>query len=160
MAIEQQNNEQTPQATGASVPTTVASSAQYPVPSSGRRQAFDDVMTPLTPQDLASAGTQKLVLYMLQQSQNQVIELSGYSERFHESDKRAAVLQEKLDAQSKFSKSVEIAVITGTTLGGALIGVATYFWAKTPPDNTSGWLALVIGALLVIGAAIVKVSSK
>jgi hypothetical protein len=117
------NNEQTPKASVSST-TTAGAPATNLVPSSGRRQAFDDVMTPLTPDDLASPGTQKLVLYMLQQKQAEVVELNGYSERFHDSDKRAAVLQEKLDAQKKFSKSVEIAVITGTTVGGALIGVA------------------------------------
>src|ERR1035437_8603479 len=123
MANDKLNNEQTPQASVSSTPPTGAPTTNL-VPSSGRRQAFDDVMTPLTPEDLASPGTQKLVLYMLQQKQAEVIDLTGYSERFHDSDKRAAILQEKLDAHTKFSKSVEIAVITGTTVGGALIGVA------------------------------------
>src|SRR5207244_1208023 len=52
--------------------------AQAHTPASGRRQAFDDVLRPLTPEDLASPGTQKIILYMLQQTQAENEALSGY----------------------------------------------------------------------------------
>jgi len=66
---------------------------------SGRRQAFDDVLRPLTPEDLASPGTQKIILYMLQQTQSENELLTGYVERFHDADKRAAILQQQNDAE-------------------------------------------------------------
>jgi len=73
---------------------------------------------------------------MLQQARSDADQLEGYVERFHDADKRAAIVQEKLDAQTKISKAVEIAVIVGTTLGGALMAMATYFCGKPQPDMT------------------------
>src|ERR1041385_8104936 len=44
---------------------------------SGRRQAFADVIRPLTTEDLASPGVQKMILYMLEQSEAKNEELEG-----------------------------------------------------------------------------------
>ncbi len=81
-------------------------------------------------------------------------------ERFHEADKRAAILQEQLDTQTRLSRATDIAVIIGTTLGGAMIGLATYFWGKTTPDVYAGVFACAIGVLLIIGAVAVKIARR
>ena len=134
--------------------------AQPQTPAFGRRQAFDDVLRPLTTEDLASPGTQKIILYMLQQTQAENDALGGYVERFHEADKRAAVLQQQLDHERVISRATDIAVTAGTTIGGAVLGVAFYFFGKTQPDNFSGAIALVLGFLLVAGALAIKAAKR
>jgi hypothetical protein len=121
-------------------------------PVSSRRQAFDDVLRPLTPEDLASPGTQKIILYMLQQTQADNDELDGYVERFHDADKRAALLQQERDSERNKSKVIDIIIISGTTIGGALFGAGLYFIGKTPQDVTSAIVAFVFGILIVGGA--------
>jgi len=146
--------QQTPEINAAEPPPTASGSSQAPI--SGKRQAFDDVLVPLTPKDLADPGTQKLILHMLQQARTDADQAEGYILRFYDADKRAAILQEKLDSSNKISKTTEIAVMTGTTLGGALIGMASYFWAKSQPDLGAGVFVLVIGVFLLGGAIAVK----
>ena len=97
---------------------------------------------------------------MLQQARSDADQAEGYVERFHDADKRAAVLDEKLTASSKMSKAVEIAVIVGTTLGGVLMGFAGYFWSKIPPDTGAGWLVLFCGLGLLVGAIAVKAAKR
>ena len=143
---------------GSASPEVQQQTDQAPV--TGRRQAFDDVLKPLTPEDLASPGTQKLVLYMLQQAQNSADQFAGYVERYHEADKRAAILSEKLESRIRIDKAVEIAVIAGTAFGGALIGLGTYFWGKAIPDVLAGWMALLLGIGLIIGSVVVKIAKR
>jgi hypothetical protein len=131
-----------------------------PTPVSGSRQAFDDVLRPLTEEDLKSPGTQKLILYMLQQANSKNDSLDGYVERFHEADKRAAVLQEQFNAERKVSKVIEIIVLCGTTIGGLLFGTGIYFIGKTPPDYTSAIVAFVLGLLLIAGSITAKVAQR
>lgn len=97
---------------------------------------------------------------MLQQAQAENEQLEGYVERFHEADKRATLLQQRCDSERKISKVIEIIVIAGTTLGGAVFGMAFYFWAKTPPDNISAIVALVISVALIAGAVAAKVAQR
>jgi len=139
---------------------SVVSSMPASTPTSGKKQAFDDVLKPLTSEELASPGTQKLVLYMLEQAQGECDRLDGYVERFHEADKRASIIQEKFDAQVRISKATEIDVITGTTLGGAMMGFASYFWSKQQPDAGAGWFVLICGLGLLIGSIFIKVAKK
>lgn len=129
-------------------------------PVTGRRQAFDDVLKPLTPEELASPGTQKLVLYMLQQAQTSADQFEGYVERYHEADKRAAVLAEQLESRARIDKSVEIAVIAGTAFGGALMGLGTYFWGKSTPDTLAGWMTFLLGLGFIIGSVCVKIAKR
>ena len=97
---------------------------------------------------------------MLQRSQGDCDEVEADLERFHEADKRASILQEKLDSAKKISNATEIAVIVGTTMGGALVGLGTYFWGKKEPDIYSGWIAILVGVVLIIGAVAVKIAKK
>ena len=129
-------------------------------PVSGRRQAFDDVLRPLTPDDLASPGTIQLILYMLKQTQADNDELEGYVERFHEADKQAAILQQQYNAERKTSKVIDIIVISGTTIGGSVLGVGLYFLGKTPQDITSAIVAFVIGIVIIGGATTAKVAQR
>lgn len=73
--------------------------------------------------------------------------LEPYVAQFHEADKRAAVLAEKL----KTNNAVEIFFGVGVGLGGAVIGLAPFFWEM---KTLYGVLTGVIGLGLTIGATV------
>ncbi len=70
-------------------------------------------------------------------------------ERFHEADKRAAVLEERGRTQT----TIEILFGVGVGLGGAIMGVAPAFWNNQP----AGWLALVLGVFLIAGSTVARI---
>jgi VIT1/CCC1 family predicted Fe2+/Mn2+ transporter len=116
------------------------------VPASGRRQAFRDVRRELTDADLASVGVQKMVLDELEQAEAECEQLRAYIERYHEADKRAAILEEKL----RPLRAVEIFFGIGVGLGGAIIGLTPFFW----DSRLQGLLCLLIGILMIFGSTI------
>jgi hypothetical protein len=157
---EQQSGPPPAPSTASQPPATpVTLTEQTPV--SGRRQAFEDVLRPLTPDDLASPGTQKIILYMLQQAQSENEQLEGYVERFHEADKRAAVLEQQYDAERKTSKVIDTLTMSGTAIGGSLFAVALYFFRKAPqPEIPSGLVFLVLSLVVFGGAIIAKLAKR
>ena len=126
--------------------------AGEPTPPSGRRQALRDLRRELTNEDLASPGVQKMLLDELARADGDCELLNGYVTRFHDADKRAAVLEEKLRAQT----ALEIAFGVGVGLGGAIMGLAPSLWDKDP----FGYLALIVGSLLIIGASVARVYKR
>jgi hypothetical protein len=120
--------------------------------STGKRQAFRDIRRQLQDADLSSPGVQKLLLDELDQSESECELLQAYVERFHEADKRAAVLEEKLKASTAF----DILFSVGIGLGCAIMGLSPLFWS----DGARGPMALVVGFLLVSGATAARVYKK
>lgn len=119
-----------------------------PTPASGRRQALRDLRRELTDEDLASPGVQKMLLDDLERADSECELLTAYVTRFHDTDKRAAVLDEKLRTQT----ALEIAFGVGVGLGCAIMGMAPSFWATQP----LGALTLVVGFLLTVGATVAR----
>src|SRR5438132_7378485 len=62
----------------------------------GRRLAFENIKRQLSEADLSNVGTQKLILEMLITAEADRDECREYIPKFHEADKRAAILEEKL----------------------------------------------------------------
>jgi hypothetical protein len=120
-----------------------------PTPSTGRRQALRDLRRELSNEDLASPGVQKMLLDELGRADDDCDVLRGYVTRFHDADKRAAVLEEKLRTQT----ALEVACGVGIGLGGAIMGLAPSFWNSQP----LGYLTLLVGFLFIVGAAIARV---
>jgi hypothetical protein len=128
--------------------TTTETTALTATETTGRRQVFRDIRRQLEEGDLANKGVQKLLLNELETSEGDCEALRAYVERFHEADKRAAVLEERL----RTNKGMEIMFAVGLVVGGALIG-----WTPTLWDGSSkGAIALVIGFVLVTGSAVAK----
>ncbi|MEK6408820.1 MAG: hypothetical protein AABN34_18005 [Acidobacteriota bacterium] len=115
----------------------------------GRRQALRDIRRELTDEELSSPGVQKLLLDDLERAESESEVLRSYVDRFHESDKRAAILEVQLRGSNAF----EILFGTGIGLGGAIMGLAPLFWS----DQPKGALALALGMLLAIGSIIGRV---
>jgi hypothetical protein len=78
--------------------------------------------------------------------------LGSYVERFHDADKRAAILEERERTQT----AIEVLFGVGVGLGGGIMGVAPAFWSNQP----AGWLALVLGFLLVVGASVARIIKR
>jgi hypothetical protein len=120
------------------------------VASTGKSQAFQDIKRSLTEADLANPGTQKLILEMLSNAQESAAEYKAYLDRYHEVDKRAAILNEKL--RSNIVNEVMFTV--GIGVGCAIIGLATYFWDAA---NARGPLCLIVGGILAGGFALARI---
>jgi hypothetical protein len=119
---------------------------------SGRRQVFSEIRRQLAEEDLASKGVQKLLLSELETSEGECEALRAYIERFHDADKRAAVLEER----SKTSTATEIMFAVGLVVGGGLIGWAPALWDQ----SSKGPIALALGIVLIAGSAIAKALKK
>lgn len=134
------------QAAGGANPPPAA--AGEGTPPTGKRQALRDLRRELTPEELASTGVQKMLLEELARADEECDERREYERLFHLADKRAAVLQEG----TKTSKSLDAAFGVMVGLGGAIIGLAPFFWDKPP----AGPICLTVGILLVIGGVAVQ----
>jgi hypothetical protein len=115
----------------------------------GKRQAFRDIRRQLQEQELGNPGVQKLLLEELETADTRCEILEAYVDRFHQADKRAGVLEEKLRSQTAF----EILFGAGVGLGCAIVGLAPLFWDAT----SKGPIALAVGILLVIGATVARI---
>lgn len=133
----------------ATAPTPPPStSAEVSVAPSGKRQALRNITRQLKDDDLASPGVQRLILDELERAETQCEMLQTYVERFHEADKRAAVLE----VAARGEKAIEILFGVGVGLGGTIIGFAPSLWQS----GNIGPIALIIGAVLVIGAVVAR----
>lgn len=123
------------------------------IPPNSRRQALRNVRRQLTDEELAQSGTQKMLLEMLEESENGKENLQSYVTSFYEADKKAAILGEKLNAD----RGIEVFFGVGVGLGGAILGLAPFFWTK---DSIFGVICFGIGLCLIIGACIGRAVKK
>ena len=121
----------------------------------GRRPAFQDLKRELSDKDLASPGTQKLLLEMLVSAETERDEYKTYVTKFYETDKQNGVLSEKI----KTNKINEIMFGVGVGLGGAIIGLAPLLWSTDPSDH-KGPITLATGVVLTLGATLGRVIYK
>jgi hypothetical protein len=145
---ETPRDESTPQKAEEPAALVVEETRVTAVATTGKRQAFRDIRRQLQEQELANPGVQKLLLEELETADAKCEILEGYVDRFHEADKRAAILEEKLRPQT----ALEICFGFGVGLGCAIMGLAPLFWDTT----IRGPIVLVVGFLLVAGAAIAR----
>ena len=116
------------------------------------RQAFKTVTRELSEEDLANPAVQKLLLDDLDRLETENEEHKRYREKFHDADKRVAVLEEK----GKTAVAIEILSGACLTIGAAALGYAKVLWSSQP----SGWMALVFGFVLLISGIVAKVVKR
>ena len=96
MADLKQNPKQAEQQQPPAEPAAAVNAA----PAIGKRTAFLEIKRQLAPEDLSNPGTQKLILDLLITTEAErddlKIHLEQYVPRYHECDKRAGILEEKL----------------------------------------------------------------
>lgn len=133
---------ETPERAGAGVIKTADSPNIVPAsPYSGiRREISED--------DLQSPAVQRILLGEVDKLESRVGELESVVARFHISDKRAAVLEEKL----KNSNAGEILYSFCLTVGSVIIGFSSILWT-----HGYGPIAIFIGGALLVGGIVSKV---
>lgn len=110
------------------------------------RQSLARVRRELSEEELSSPAVQRLLVEEIERLERQAVELTEYRERFHLADKRASILEER----AKRSLSGEIIFGVCLCVGAAVLGYAPTLWSSQP----SGWMAVALGAFLVIGGII------
>lgn len=119
-----------------------------PTKGKGRRRAFASSHRELSDKELLSPAVQKLLLDEIDRLEGDNAELGGYRSRFHDADKKAAVLQQK----QAISIAHEIISLSCITVGGAALGYAPSVWTSQP----TGGIALAFGVVLVFGGIVAK----
>ncbi len=122
------------------------------LPASKGKRAFQNITRELSDKDLTNPAVGKLLLNELDRLESENAELSNYREQFQEADKKVAVLQEK----NKTHLATEIISAVCFTIGAVLIGYAPVLWKSQP----SGWIALALGSILIIGGIVAKVVKR
>jgi hypothetical protein len=79
-------------------------------------------------------------------------ELADFRDRYYQTEKRVAVLEEK----AKVSLSGEVIFGICLTIGAASLGYAPSVWEHQP----SGWLSIAFGAILIVGGIVSKVVKR
>lgn len=126
-------------------------------PPRSRRPSFGGIRRQLADADFddpaVSKAVSKLLLDMLEEAETNRDEYKSYVEAFHQADKRAAILGEKLLKD----KSLDVFFGVGVGLGGAIVGLSPFFWVK---EGLYGGICLVVGLALIIGSYIGRVVRK
>lgn len=110
-------------------------------PTQKARKALSHLKRELSDDDLAQQGVQKLLIDKLDEVEEENVELRGYRERFHDTDKRLAVLTEK----QRVRVSTEIISGASLAIGAAALGFAPAVW-----DKPEGLIVAIFGAVLII----------
>jgi len=101
--------------------------------------------------DLESPAVQRILLGEVDKLQSKVDDLQNFKSNYHESDKKCAILEEKV----KSMNSGEILYSICLTMGSILIGLSTAIWS-----TGHGWISIVLGGLLIISGIASKVVKK
>jgi hypothetical protein len=98
-----------------------ARTTQPTAPVFGRRPSFRDIRLQMSPEELQQSGVQRLLIENLERADIECDRLQGFVGKYHEADKKAAVLEEKL----KSNIAIEVLTGGGYALGGVIVSYAT-----------------------------------
>lgn len=128
-------------------------------PASGRRQAYLEIRRQLTEEDLKSQAVAKLILDELAESESECESLRGYVERYHEADKRAGVLEERLVGRDQVTRErargragIDIIFGAGVGVASLLIGIVPNLWTSQPYAG----ILLALSIVLLLGSIVAK----
>ena len=109
------------------------------VPGKGKgRQALSKVRRELSEEESSSPAVQRMLLDDLERLETEASELREFKDRFHATDKDAAVLRQRLRASGARDGSLAV--------GAALIGLAPSLWPHPP----IGWIVVGLGVVLIV----------
>lgn len=114
----------------------------------GKRKAFSSVRRELNEKESSSTAALKLALDDIDRLEEEKSELAGYRSRFHEADKKCAILDQKLS----FNTAQEILSGACLAVGSAAVGYAPAAWLHQP----SGYIFLALGIILIVGGIAAK----
>ncbi|MBU0914151.1 MAG: hypothetical protein KKF22_16585 [Gammaproteobacteria bacterium] len=102
----------------------------------------------ISEEDLQSPAVQRILLGEVDKLERKVGYLEMFIDRYHISDKKAAILEEKL----KSVRADEVLYGLCLTIGSAIIGLSSMVWSIG-----YGGIVIVIGSVLLLGGLISKV---
>lgn len=112
------------------------------------RKSFAKLRRELSDDELASPAVQRMLIDEIERLDSERIDLSSYRTKYHDSDKRAAVLDEKF----KGKIAIEIIHVACITVGAAALGYAPSIWQSQP----TAWIVAIFGLVLVLAGIIAK----
>ncbi|MCP5235611.1 MAG: hypothetical protein H6945_07720 [Zoogloeaceae bacterium] len=116
------------------------------------RRAFSNIRRELSDEELSSPAVQRMLIDDNERLEKEKFDLSEYQRKFHDVDKKSAILEEKL----KSSVSQEVIFSVCLTVGAAALGYAPSVWASQP----SGYISIAFGVVLIIGGIASKVVKR
>ena len=112
-------------------------------------QSFRNIPREIHLSDLRNPGVQKLLLETLANAEAKCKALESFVERYHEADKRAAVLEEKLKANAM----IDISFTVEMAVGGLILGLVPTFWDGT----AKGPIVLAAGLIFFVYSVIGRI---
>jgi hypothetical protein len=103
---------------------------------------YSRIRREISEEDLQSPAVQRILLGEVDKLQSRVVVLEVIESKFHEKDKIAAVMEEKL----KGVQGQEILYGICLTMGSVVIGLSGMIWS-----NGYGWIAIAVGVVLLAG---------
>ena len=126
--------------------------AAKPLPSSKGRKSFLRMRRELTDEELGTSAVQKLLMDELERLESEAASLRVFEEKFHDRDKRASILEEKI----KKNLSSDIYFGASLTVGSALMSWSSSVWEIQP----TGYVILLVGTALMIAGICARVILK
>lgn len=123
-------------------------SVAVPKESSIPSSPFAQISRQIDEADLDSPAVKRILLGEVDTLQLRVSKLESTEKQYHVIDKECAVLREKIKSLS----SQEVLYGFCLTVGSVIVGLSTLVW-----NDGYGWVAILIGASLVVGAVLSKV---
>ena len=117
-------------------------------PLKGRR-AFTNLRRELSDEELCSPAIQRLLIDDIERLEKEKYDLMEYQNRFHDVDKKAAILGEK----AKANVAADIIFGVCLTVGAAALAYAPSIWSNQP----MGWITIAFGVALIFGGIASKV---
>jgi hypothetical protein len=118
------------------------------VKGTSRRRSFKNLRREMVDEELSSPAVQRMLIDDIERLEDECEELRVCQQKFHDSDKRCGVLEEKF--RSKIS--LEIMHVTCFLISGSVIGYAASNWTSQPVAT----LALILGGILAIAGVVAK----
>ena len=126
-----------------------AAAVVTPKGNSGRR-SFSNLRRELTDEELASPSVQRMLLDEIERLDGECGALCSIRDKFHISDKRVGVLEERFKSKVSF----EIIHVTCFLISGSSLGYAASNWGTQPAVS---YCALFVGGVLAIAGIAAKV---
>lgn len=112
------------------------------------RKSFLKLRRELSDEEASSPAVQRMLLDEIERLDAERGELASFRNKFHESDKRAAILEEKFRGKI----STEIIHVACITVGAAALGYAPSIWQTQP----MAWMSTIFGVVLIIAGLAAK----
>ncbi|QKV65305.1 hypothetical protein HUW52_21215 [Pseudomonas sp. 43A] len=112
------------------------------------RKSFAKLRRELSDDELSSPAVQRMLIDEIERLDSERIDLTVYREKFHITDKKSAIFEERFKAKI----SIEIIHIACVTVGAAALGFAPSIWTTQP----TAMMIVVFGSVLIIAGLAAK----